>query len=77
MLASVENSVNNLRYSVTNMTALCLRPIVIFGLFWVLLAILSLGTDIDLDVFHELALIREAISLGSLPTWTFSPIRPP
>ncbi len=69
MLASVENSVNNLRHSVTNMTALCLRRIVIFGLFGILLATLSLGTGIDLDVFHELALIREAIALARLPTW--------
>lgn len=50
------------------MTELCVRRIAFFGLFGVLLAILSASTYVDLDVFHELALIREAMALGRLPT---------
>jgi len=50
------------------MTDPCVRRIAFFGLFGVLFAILSAGTHVDLAVFHELALIREAIALGRLPT---------
>jgi len=45
-----------------------LRRVVYFGLLWALLAVLSLRTDVDWDVFHELALIREAVALDRLPT---------
>lgn len=51
------------------MTQRWLRGVVYFGLLGALLAVLSASTQVDLDVFHELALIREAIALGRLPTW--------
>ncbi len=50
------------------MTEKTLRPIVCFGFFAFLLGLASASNDIDLDVFHELALIREGLQLGRLPT---------
>ncbi len=53
---------------------------VLFGLAGVFLGLLSCLTVVDLDLFHEMALLREAWALGSLPrhdVFAYTPTRQP
>jgi hypothetical protein len=43
------------------------HPILIFGVFFSFWGIISRFGVVDLDIFHEMALFREAINLGKLP----------
>jgi hypothetical protein len=45
------------------------RPILIFGIFFTFLGNISRANYVDLDLFHEMALFREAINLGKLPLY--------
>jgi hypothetical protein len=45
------------------------RHLLIFGIFFTFFGIISKFNFVDLDLFHEMALFREAINLGKLPCY--------
>jgi hypothetical protein len=53
--------------NITDMLKANFRPILIFCVFFFFFGVISKLNIVDIDLFHEMALFREAISLGKLP----------